>query len=134
MCCPPLAPKVWKKGKTVQEPTSSATDSLRAGNRVVAGGIAAIVLILLGAAVFLFLNLPDANAFNARVERLFVENNDLTTGAQIKLLEILAQSGPAFSEVLASCRSVIFVLRVFATALRVAAQRSQTDSWRALRK
>ena len=105
----------------MQEPTSSATDSLRAGNRVVAGGIAAIVLILLGAAVFLFLNLPDANAFNARVERLFVENNDLTTGAQIKLLEILAQSGTAFSEVLASYRSVIFVLLVFATALMVAA-------------
>ncbi len=33
----------------MQETTSSATDSLRAGNRVVAGGIAAIVLILLGA-------------------------------------------------------------------------------------
>ena len=40
------------------EPISSATDNLRAGNRVVAGGIAAIVLVLLGAAVFLFLNLP----------------------------------------------------------------------------
>lgn len=105
----------------MQEPISSATDSLRAGNRVVAGGITAIVLILLGAAVFLFLNLPDANAFNARVERLFVENNDLTTGAQIKLLEILAQSGTSFSEVLASYRSVIFVLLVFATALMVAA-------------
>ncbi len=105
----------------MQEPISSATDSLRAGNRVVAGGITAIVLILLGAAVFLFLNLPDANAFNARVERLFVENNDLTTGAEIKLLEILAQSGTAFSEVLASYRSVIFVLLVFATALMVAA-------------
>ena len=105
----------------MQETTSSATDSLRAGNRVVAGGIAAIVLILLGAAVFLFLNLPDANAFNARVERLFVENNDLTTGAEIKLLEILAQSGTSFSEVLTSYRSVIFVLLVFATALMVAA-------------
>ena len=105
----------------MQETTSSATDSLRAGNRVVAGGIAAIVLILLGAAVFLFLNLPDANAFNARVERLFVENNDLTTGAEIKLLEILAQSGTSFSEVLNSYRSVIFVLLVFATALMVAA-------------
>ena len=103
------------------EPISSATDSLRAGNRVVAGGIAAIVLILLGAAVFLFLNLPDANAFNARVERLFVENNDLQTGAEIKLLEILAQSGTSFSEVLQSYRSVIFVLLVFATALMVAA-------------
>ena len=102
-------------------PISSATDSLRAGNRVVAGGIAAIVLILLGAAVFLFLNLPDANAFNARVERLFVENNDLRTGAEIKLLEILAQSGTSFSVVLQSYRSVIFVLLVFATALLLAA-------------
>jgi len=105
----------------VQESTSSATDVLKAGNRVVAGGIAAIVLILLGAAVFLFINLPDANAFNARVERLFVENNNLNTGAEIKLLEILAQSGTSFSEVLTSYRSVIFVLLVFATALMVAA-------------
>ena len=103
------------------EKISSATDSLKAGNRVVAGGIAAIVLILLGAAVFLFLNLPDANAFNARVERLFVENNDLTSGAEIKLLEILAQSGTSFSEVLQSYRSVIFVLLIFSTALMVAA-------------
>ncbi len=109
------------KGKTVPARISSATDSLRAGNRVVAGGIAAIVLILLGAAVFLFLNLPDANAFNARVERLFVENNDLRTGAEIKLLEILAQSGTSFSVVLQSYRSVIFVLLVFATALLLAA-------------
>jgi hypothetical protein len=70
----------------VQENTSSATDSLKAGNRVVAFGIAAIVLILLGAAVFLFINLPDANAFNARVEQLFVDNNDLNTGGEIKLL------------------------------------------------
>ncbi len=100
--------------------TSSASDSLRAGNRVVAFGIAAIVLILLAAAVFLFLNLPDANAFNTRVERLFVENDNLTTGAEIKLLEILAQSGTSFSEVLASYRSVIFVLLVFATALLIA--------------
>jgi DNA-binding winged helix-turn-helix (wHTH) protein len=94
---------------------------LRAGNRVVAGGIAAIILILLAAAVFLFINLPDANAFNARVEQLFVENDGLTTGAEIKLLEILAQSGTAFSDVLSSYRVVIFVLLVFATALMIAA-------------
>ncbi len=105
----------------MQESTSSASESLKAGNRVVAGGIAAIVLILLGAAVFLFLNLPDANAFNAKVERLFVENDDLTSFADIKLLEILAQSGTAFSEVLASYRMVIFVLLVFSTALLLAA-------------
>ncbi len=105
----------------MQESTSSASESLKAGNRVVAGGIAAIVLILLGAAVFLFVNLPDANAFNAKVETLFVENDDLTSFADIKLLEILAQSGTAFSEVLASYRMVIFVLLVFSTALLLAA-------------
>ncbi len=100
--------------------TSSASDTRAAGTRIVAVGIAAIVVILGAAAVFLFLNLPDANAFNARVERLFVENDDLTSGAEIKLLEILAQSGTAFSETLASYRVVIFVLMVFATALLVA--------------
>ena len=105
----------------MQENTSSASESLKAGNRVVGWGIAAIVAILLGAAVFLFVNLPDANAFNARVERLFVENDDLTSFADIKLLEILAQSGTAFSEVLASYRMVIFVLLVFSTALLLAA-------------
>jgi len=110
-----------KKEKLMPRDSSSVSDSLKAGNRVVTGGIAAIVLILLGAALFLFLNLPDANAFNARVERIFVENNDLRTGAEIKLLEILAQSGTAFSEVLISYRTVIFVLLIFATALLVAA-------------
>lgn len=103
------------------ENSSSASEAARAGNRVVGFGIAAIVLILLGAAIFLFLNLPDANAFNARVERIFVANDDLTTGAEIKLLEILAQSGTAFSEVLVSYRVVIFVLLVFAAALLLAA-------------
>jgi len=100
---------------------SSASESLRAGNRVVAAGISAIVLILLGAALILFLNLPDANAFNAKVERLFVENDDLTDRAEIKLLEILAQSGTSFQEVLTSYRMVIFVLLVFSTAMLIAA-------------
>jgi len=105
----------------VPENTSSASESLRAGNRVVGFGIAAIVLILLAAAAFLFSSLPDANAFNARVERLFVENDDLNTLAEIKLLEILAQSGTAFAEVLQSYRMVIFVLLAFSTALLLAA-------------
>lgn len=103
------------------ETNSSVTESLKAGNRVVTYGIAATVLILLAAAVFLFLSLPDANAFNARVEQIFIENDDLTTAAEIKLLEILAQSGTSFSEVLQSYRMVIFVLLVFATALLLAA-------------
>ncbi len=84
-------------------------------------GIAAIVTLLFTAGVVLVLTLPDAGAFNARVERLFVENDDLTAQAEIKLLEILAQSGTAFAETLASYRMVIFVLLVFATALMVAA-------------
>jgi DNA-binding winged helix-turn-helix (wHTH) protein len=108
------------KGKAVPETTSSAIDSLRAGNRVVTLGIGAIVLILLAAAVFLFVNLPDANAFNAKVERIFVET-DLTSEAEIKLLEILAQSGTSFAEVVQSYQVVIFVLLVFATALLLAA-------------
>ncbi|MGL4321457.1 MAG: winged helix-turn-helix domain-containing protein [Paracoccaceae bacterium] len=102
------------------ETISSATDSLRAGNRVVAFGIAAIVLILLAAAVFLFVNLPDANAFNAKVTQIFVDN-DLRSNAELRLLEILAQSGTSFSEVLQSYRVVIFVLLIFATALLLAA-------------
>ena len=108
------------KGKRVPERSSSVTDGLRSGNRVVAFGIAAIVLILLAAAVFLFVSLPDADAFNRRVEQLFVDNNDLTSGAEIKLLEILAQSGTSFAQVLQSYRFVIFVLLAFATALLIA--------------
>lgn len=101
--------------------TSSATEPGRLTRHVVPLGIGAIVVILLTAAVLLFVNLPDANAFNERVERIFVENDDLRAGAEIKLLEILAQSGTAFSDVLASYRVVIFVLLVFATALLLAA-------------
>jgi DNA-binding winged helix-turn-helix (wHTH) protein len=100
--------------------STSVTETRATGTRVALIGIAAVVAILGFAAVFLFLNLPDANAFNARVERIFVEN-DLTSAAEIKLLEILAQSGTAFSDTLASYRVVIFVLLVFATAMLVAA-------------
>ena len=105
----------------MQDPTSSASDMRRSAARIVGFGIAAIVLILLVTAVLLFWTLPDANAFNARVERLFVENNDLTAEAEIRLLEILAQSGTAFSDTLTSYRMVIFVLLVFATGLLIAA-------------
>ncbi len=101
--------------------TSSASEAREIGNKIVVAGIAAIVVILGLAAVLLFINLPDANAFNARVEQLFIENDNLTSNAEIKLLEILAGSGTAFSDTLASYRFVIFVLLVFATALLVAA-------------
>ncbi len=84
-------------------------------------GIAAIVALLTLAAVLLFLTLPDADQFNTRVERLFIENADLTSQAEIKLLEILAGSGTAFAETLQGYRMVIFVLLLFAAALMVAA-------------
>ncbi|CUH38930.1 hypothetical protein JSE7799_01649 [Jannaschia seosinensis] len=109
----------WTKGETAPVNTSSVIETRAASARVVVFGIAAIVVILAAAALFLFATLPDGNAFNARVERLFVEQ-DLTGRAEIGLLEILAQSGTAFSDVLASYRTIIFVLLVFATALLIA--------------
>lgn len=112
---------VWMKERIAQVTTSSASEAREIGNKIVVAGIAAIVVILGLAAVLLFINLPDANAFNARVEQLFIENDNLTSNAEIKLLEILAGSGTAFSDTLASYRFVIFVLLVFATALLVAA-------------
>ncbi|MCF3592634.1 hypothetical protein LZG00_01310 [Rhodobacteraceae bacterium LMO-12] len=100
---------------------SSSSVSERRPGRIVVIGIGAILALLLVAAVVLFFTLPDANAFNARVEQLFIENDDLTSGAEIKLLEILAQSGTAFGDTLASYRVVIFVLLIFATAMLIAA-------------
>ena len=99
--------------------SADAATTRRYGSRVVTYGIAAIVAILLIASVLLFVNLPDANAFNDRVEKIFVEQ-DLTSDAEIKLLEILAESGTTFSEVLVSYRQIIFVLLVFSTALLIA--------------
>ena len=102
------------------ETSSSASEAQATGTRIVTWGIGAIVAILAVTGALLFLSLPDADAFNQRVERLFVENDDLTSAAEIKLLEILAQSGTAFSEVLVSYRVVIFVLMLFAAGLLVA--------------
>jgi len=102
------------------DPTISVSEARSAGSRVITFGILAIVGLLVVAGTLLLLTLPDANAFNARVEQLFVEN-DLTTQAEIKLLEILAQSGTSFADTLSSYRMVIFVLMVFATAMMVAA-------------
>ncbi|PZX11820.1 hypothetical protein LX81_03789 [Palleronia aestuarii] len=100
---------------------TSVTESSRNIGRIAALGIAAIVAVLLVAVAALIVSLPDANAFNARVEQLFAENAGLTSIDSIRLLEILAQSGTSFSEVLASYRVMILVLLVFATALLVAA-------------
>lgn len=105
----------------MQANITSGTRTIAGGNRVVVLGMTAVVLILLVAATFLFFSLPDANAFNARVEQIFIENNNLTSLAEIKLLEILAESGTSFAGVLSSYRMVIFVLLVFSAALLIAA-------------
>jgi len=93
----------------------------RKGNRTVYIGLALIIGILVIAGAALLYNLPDANAFNDRVERIFVENDSLNSNAEIKLLEILAQSGTAFSDTLTSYRIVILVLLAFSTAILIAA-------------
>ncbi|MBO9464326.1 hypothetical protein J7443_03715 [Tropicibacter sp. R15_0] len=101
--------------------TTSVTENLRAGSRIVTIGITAIVAILVLAGIMLLLTLPDANAFNARVEQIFVQNDNLTEQPVVKLLEILAQSGTAFGDTLTSYRMVIFVLLIFAAAMLISA-------------
>jgi len=105
----------------VPDHTSSVTDGLKTGSRALVWGVAGIVAILALAAALLFLALPDADAFNNRVEQIFVQNDALTNPTQLRLLEVLGQSGTAFAEVLSSYRIIIFILLVFATALMAAA-------------
>ncbi|WP_196780558.1 hypothetical protein [Roseovarius gahaiensis] len=68
----------------MKDQSGSAANALRSGNRVVVIGIITILAILVLAAVLLFMNLPDAGAFNARVERIFVENDTLTCQCAFK--------------------------------------------------
>ena len=103
---------------SVSEPT--ITETRAATGRLLAFGVGGVVAILGLAAILLFAALPSADAFNSRVERLFVETEGLPVAQEIRLLEILAQSGTAFSDVLSGYRTIIFVLMVFATALLIA--------------
>ncbi len=105
----------------MQDSFSSVIEARRDNSRIVGIGIGAIVAILLASAALLLLTLPDANAFNARVEQLFLENDTLTGPTDIKLLEILAQSGTSFADTLASYRMVILILLIFATGMMIAA-------------
>lgn len=102
------------------ETSSSAAETLKIGNRVVAYGIGAIVAILGITAIFLFRALPDADEFNDRVREIFLSQDSLASTAEIKLLEILAESGTTFAAILSSYRLVIFVLLIFSTALLIA--------------
>ncbi|KIN74684.1 Response regulator receiver domain protein [Sulfitobacter guttiformis KCTC 32187] len=100
---------------------SSASEMRRNGGRFVIIGIGVVAALLAIGAIVMFWALPDANAFNARVERIFMENDTLTSASEIKLLEILAQSGTAFSDTLTNYRVLIGVLLIFAAAMLVAA-------------
>ncbi len=117
MFCPHSDQKVWGPHVAMPDNIISATDLTRDGSRAIKLGLAAIVAILALAAILLFINLPDSNAFNIRVQQIFTDNADLTDAAALRLLEILGQSGTTFSEVLISYRMVIFVLMVFASAM-----------------
>lgn len=101
------------------ENTSSVSDTRIASGRVVQLGVVAVVATLVASAILLFVNLPNADAFNQAVADLFVFA-DIRDPDATRVLELMAQTGTAFSEVLASYRAVIFVLIVFATALLIA--------------
>jgi len=94
----------------------STLDIKRKGSLVLYGSAIVLFLLIVGS-ILLFINLPDANAFNDRVEQIFVENDALTTTENIKLLEVLAQSGTAFADVLASYRVILFILLVLTSSL-----------------
>ena len=83
-------------------------------------GIASIFLVLTCSALLLLYKLPDANAFNNHVENLFLET-DLNGPMEIQLLEIMAESGTAFSETLETYRYVILILFSFSSILLIAA-------------
>ena len=86
-------------------------------NKLAFIAIGFLFLILVFTAVLLFANLPDANEFNLKVERIFLESDIMPIGNEIRLLEVLANSGTAFSEVLSSYRYIIFTLVIFAMTL-----------------
>ncbi|NOX74007.1 MAG: hypothetical protein GXP03_10440 [Alphaproteobacteria bacterium] len=67
----------------MQEVTTSNSRKRKflGGNSTLTIGIAAIIFILVIAAIVLFYTLPDANAFNDRVEQIFIENDNLTSNA-----------------------------------------------------
>ena len=113
---------VRNKDKVMQVRTSLDTENSRFKPRSIAlWGSLMIVGLLLITSIILFINLPDANMFNDRVERIFVENDALTSPNETKLLEILAQSGTSFAEVLQGYRFIIFVLLVLSSALLLSA-------------
>ena len=57
----------------------------------------------------LYFTVPDPQVFNSKVENLFVEN-EFTKYSEIKLLEVIAQSGSLFENSVALYSKIIFTL------------------------
>lgn len=95
---------------------SSVSKTLRLVKRL------ALVLVALVVALFawVLLRLPDPSVFNQNVERIFVET-DLSSQAEIKLLEVLAASGSLFEESMGLYTQIITVLLVLCFALLLVA-------------
>tara|TARA_B110000003_G_C16570120_1_gene503950 strand:+ start:379 stop:1062 length:684 start_codon:yes stop_codon:yes gene_type:complete len=67
----------------------------------------------------LYFTVPDPQVFNNKVENLFVEN-EFTKYTEIKLLEVIAQSGSLFESSVALYSKIIFTLFfVIITALMI---------------
>ena len=110
------------KGKIVPENTSLNINGLKFDRFGLTFyiGIAAIFVVLICSAFLLLYKLPDANAFNSHVEKLFV-STDLSSPMEIQLLELMAESGTAFSQTLETYRYVILILFSFSSILLLAA-------------
>ena len=57
----------------------------------------------------LYFAVPDPQVFNSAVEKIFIEN-DFTQQTDLKLLEVLAQSGSLFEGSIALYSKIIFTL------------------------
>lgn len=79
-----------------------------------------LVALVIGLFVWVLLRLPDPQVFNANVERIFVET-DLSSQAEIKLLEVLAASGSLFEESIGLYTQIITALLILCFALLLVA-------------
>ncbi len=79
-----------------------------------------LVALVIGLFAWVLLRLPDPQVFNANVERIFVET-DLSSQAEIKLLEVLAASGSLFEESIGLYTQIITALLILCFALLLVA-------------